>query len=123
MSDPTDRDSKTINLNPMLASQAPKVNKIIARCGINILLMCVIEITINIDVNIMASKQNSESRRWVYCRLRVMIVIVKANINRIKMFERDIELRVFQSLIYKINALKFKLLIQIKVVQLTRKDL
>ena len=66
MSDPVDRDIKTIKLSPILASQAPIVNRTIAKCGIKILLMWVNNTIMSIDVRSMASRQNRARSRWEY---------------------------------------------------------
>lgn len=66
VSDPVDRDIDTIKLRPMLASQAPIVSRIMARWGINIILICVVIITINMEVRSIASRQNRARRRCEY---------------------------------------------------------
>lgn len=71
----------TIKLNPSLASQAPKVSKTMARCGINIIVMQVIVTTISIAINIIASKQNNVIRKWENWRINARRARIKQNIN------------------------------------------
>lgn len=75
MSDPWERDIRTIRLRPNLASHAPNVNKIILWNTIGI---CD-EVDVNgikiTSINIILSKANNVIRRWWRCDTIVSVVI------------------------------------------------